>query len=531
MLMTQNEEILRRRTFAIISHPDAGKTTLTEKLLYVGGAIHQAGEVKGKAGTKAATSDWMKMEQERGISITSSVMQFEYKDLRVNLLDTPGHKDFSEDTYRTLTAADSAVMLIDVAKGVELQTRKLYEVCRYRKMPIFAFINKVDREGKVPLELIDEIESTLQMRCYPITWPIGIGGRFKALYHRHTHDLYLYQMKDGELYSEVVKTSGPSDSKIDQLIGDEELVQNFRDDLELLDGALGPFDVQEFLDGKVSPVTWGSAKYLFGVDIFLEIFKDYAPGPVPRISNGESLDPTTNFFSGFVFKVQANMDKRHRDRVAFIRICSGSFERGMKVQSMRLNKEIRLAYANQFFAQERETVDTAFAGDIVGVNDTGNLRVGDCVSNGKKVQFGEIPRFAPEHFAKIKLKDVGKRKQLEKAILQFSEEGSIQVFTDPFVGMQDPLIGVVGVLQFEVLSYRLRDEYNIDVQLLPQTYSIARWPRTKDMKIYNGNIKGSFIALRDSQDHMVLFIEREWDLNWIQRENPELLFLTPHQLQ
>ncbi|MFK8136722.1 MAG: peptide chain release factor 3 [Bdellovibrionales bacterium] len=526
MALSFEEEVLRRRTFAIISHPDAGKTTLTEKLLFLGGAIHEAGEVKGKSGTKAATSDWMKMEQERGISITSSVMQLQHKGLHINLLDTPGHKDFSEDTYRTLSAADSAVMLLDVAKGVEKQTKKLYEVCRYRKLPIFSFINKLDRDGKVPLELLDEVESTLNMSCYPVTWPIGIGGTFKGLYHRHTKKLYLYKIENGEMFSEILDVTGPEDPLIDEKVQDEELLIQFREDLELLDVALGPLEEEDFLSGKVSPLTWGSAKYLFGVDIFLDLFADYAPSPRTRFAGEAEIVPTATDFTGFVFKVQANMDKRHRDRVAFIRITSGKFERGMKVKNTRLKREVRLAYANQLMAQERETVDEAYAGDIVGINDTGNFMVGDTVTTGKDLKFPPLPRFSPELFARINNKSLSKRKQLEKGLKQLSEEGSIQLFIDPLVGPQDPIIGVVGELQFQVLLHRLKEEYGLDVSLTYQAYTVARWPRTKDGVAYTDEIKGNMTSLVDVQGEKVVLLVKEWDLNWAERENPEVNFAT-----
>lgn len=526
MALSPKEEIERRRTFAIISHPDAGKTTLTEKLLYVGGAIHTAGEVKGKAGSKAATSDWMAMEQERGISITSSVMQFEHQGLHVNLLDTPGHKDFSEDTYRTLAAADSAVMLLDVAKGVEAQTKKLYEVCRYRQLPIFSFINKLDRDGKVPLELLDEVESTLNMSCYPITWPIGIGSTFKGLYHRHLKKLYLYEIKEGQLHSSEHDVTGPEDKMFDDVIEDKELLEQFREDIELLEVALGPLDVDAFLNGEVSPLTWGSAKYLFGVDLFLDIFAKYAPAPQPRLSEEKLIEPTSKDFTGFVFKVQANMDKRHRDRVAFIRICSGKFERGMKVKNTRLGRDVRLAYANQLMAQDRETVDTAYAGDIVGINDTGNFLVGDSVTSGKDVYFARMPRFSPEFFARIRKKDISKRKQLEKGLTQLSEEGTIQLFIDPYIGIQDPVIGVVGELQFEVLLHRLKEEYNLEVELQRQPFKVARWPRTKEDVAYEGDIKGNMQTFEDTHGEKVVLLEKEWDLNWAERENPDVVFAT-----
>lgn len=518
-------EILRRRTFAIISHPDAGKTTLTEKLLYNGGVIHEAGEVKGKQGTKAATSDWMALEQQRGISITSSVMQFDYKGLRVNLLDTPGHKDFSEDTYRTLVAADSAVMLIDVAKGVEERTKKLYEVCRYRNIPIFTFINKCDREGKAPLELIDEIETTLKMSCWPVTWPVGLGGLFHGLYHRVNKVIYPYQGRDGDLDVTPIPVESLDDPKLAQSIRPE-VLQALKEEIELIDGTLGEFDHQAFLDGKLSPATFGSAKQDFGVDLFLDLFKDWAPGPGPRKTKSDVVvQPLDTAFTGFVFKMQANMDRRHRDRVAFVRICSGKFERGMKVHHMRLDREVRLAFSNQFVAQERETVDEAFAGDIVGVNDTGNFQIGDTITTGKKILFEDIPKFPPELFARLQVGDAMKRTKLQKGVKQLSEEGAIQLFIDPFVGPQDPIIGVVGELQFEVLLYRLEDEYGLDVKLVRTPFTVARWPRDKDGKPVK-NLNGGLRVFEDAAGNPVVLMEQIWDLNWAQKENPGVEFAT-----
>lgn len=519
------EEILRRRTFAIISHPDAGKTTLTEKLLYHGGVIHEAGEVKGKAGTKAATSDWMELEKQKGISITSSVMSFDYSGLRINLLDTPGHKDFSEDTYRVLMAVDSACMLIDVAKGVEERTRKLYDVCRLRQIPIFTFINKLDREGKSPLALIDEVESTLGMSCHPVTWPLGIGDRFKGIYNRITKDIILYdQRREGDEV-QVIAFDGKDFSQFDQFL-DSYSAELVRDELSLVEGALPPFSVEEFLAGKISPVTFGSAKQNFGVNIFLDFFCKYAPGPMARkTKQGKEIDPVDPNFSGFVFKIQANMDKRHRDRVAFLRICSGKFERGMKVQHQRLDRELRLSYSNQFIAQERETVDQAFAGDIVGINDTGNFSIGDCVAGHGKIQFEDIPKFAPELFGRLQVQDAMKRQKLQLGLKQLSEEGAIQLFVDPIIGAQDPIVGVVGELQFEVLMHRLKDEYNLDVRLNRLSFSVARWPKTKEGKPVE-QLKGSFTIYRDMIDNPVILLDQEWDLNWAKRENPDVEFLT-----
>jgi len=515
-------EVLRRRTFAIISHPDAGKTTLTEKMIYHGGVIHEAGEVKGKSGTKAATSDWMALEQQRGISITSSVIQFDYKGLRVNLLDTPGHKDFSEDTYRTLVAADSAVMLIDVAKGVEARTKKLYEVCRYRHIPIFTFVNKCDREGKMPLELIDEIESTLGMNCYPMTWPVGLGGLFQGIYNRLTKELILYHPKHEERAAEVIPVTGLDDPIWAERISPR-IIDQVKEEIELVDGTLGEFSREKFLKGQVSPVHFGSAKQNFAIDTFLDMFTALAPSPSPRNSIEGEVKPLDPTFTGFVFKIQANMDRRHRDRVAFVRICSGTFERGMKVNHVRLGREIRLSHSAQFVAQERETVDVAYAGDIVGVNDSGNFQIGDAITTGKTVHFDEIPKFSPELFAKLSVSDAMKRQKLQKGLQQISEEGAVQLFVDPIVGAQDPVVGVVGELQFEVLLYRLQDEYGVEVRLNRLSYSVARWLRDKDGKPVD-KINGIFTIYRDLKNHPVILLDKEWDLNWAKKENPDIDF-------
>jgi peptide chain release factor 3 len=515
-------EIQRRRTFAIISHPDAGKTTLTEKLLYHGGVIHEAGEVKGKSGTKAATSDWMELEKQKGISITSSVMTFDYEKLRINLLDTPGHKDFSEDTYRVLMAVESACMLIDVAKGVEERTKKLYDVCRYRHIPIFTFINKLDREGKEPLTLIDEIENTLQMQCYPLTWPIGIGDRFRGIYNRLTKQVMLYdQRREGD---EVSIHDYNDESWKTQVR--PEVLEQFLQEMDLIEGVLPPFDVQEFLNGKLSPTTFGSAKQNFGVDVFLKFFCNYAPGPQSRVTkNQHQINPLEENYSAFVFKIQANMDKRHRDRIAFMRICSGKFVRGMKVKHMRSEKEIRLAYSSQFVAADKETVDVAYAGDIVGVTDTGHFAIGDTVASHGKVQFEDIPKFAPELFARMSVSDAMKRKKMQEALTHLSEEGAIQLFIDPLVGAQDPIIGVVGELQFEVLVHRMKDEYNLEVRLNRLPYTVARWPRNQEGKSVD-QLKGNFTIFKDMIEQSVILLNQEWDLNWAKKENPEIEFAT-----
>ncbi len=532
MLLTgpQALEIKRRRTFAIISHPDAGKTTLTEKLLYHGGVIHETGEVKGKSGTKAVTSDWMELERQKGISITSSVMTFDYEKLRVNLLDTPGHKDFSEDTYRVLMAVDSACMLIDVAKGVEDRTKKLYEVCRLRHIPIFTYINKLDREGKAPLDLIDEVETTLKMSCYPVTWPIGIGQRFKGIYNRLTKEVILYdQRREGDEITVIPVESYKDDSWKDKV--GEEIFNQVQEELDLIEGVLPPFDVEKFLKGEISPVTFGSAKQNFGVDIFLKFFTQFAPGPQPRHTQAmknqpaADMDPLDANFSGFVFKIQANMDRRHRDRIAFVRICSGRFERGMKVKHSRHDKEIRLSYSSQMVANEKATVDEAFAGDIVGVADTGNFAIGDSISGDKLVKFEDIPKFAPELFARMSVGDAMKRRKMQEALTHLSEEGAIQLFIDPLIGAQDPIIGVVGELQFEVLVHRMQDEYNLEVRLNRLPFTVARWPRTAEGKPLN-QLKGNFTIYRDMIDMPVILLNQEWDLNWAKKENPDVDFAT-----
>jgi len=521
-------EISRRRTFAIISHPDAGKTTITEKILYLGRVIREAGEVHGKAGTKAVTSDWMAMERERGVSITASVMQFDYSGFRVNLIDTPGHKDFGEDTYRTLIAADSAAMLIDAGKGVEERTRKLFEVCHMRSVPIYTFANKMDREGKEPLELIDDVENTLGLHCFPVTWPIGMGDRFRGLYHRLQKKVYFFTR--GEEAAEILDVEGPDDPRIRARVGDE-LYEKFYEDVSLLEGALEPWDQKAFLAGKLTPMTFGSAKYNWGVDIFLDLFVQYSPEPVPRRSSIGEISPYAPMFSGFVFKMQANMDRRHRDRVAFIRICSGRFERGMKVQHQRLGRELRLAYANQFMARDRETVDEAFAGDIVGITDTGNFQIGDTITDGKALVFEEMPRFSPECFGRLSIKDPLKRKQMQKAVRQLAEEGTVQVFIDPRVGEQDAVLGVVGELQFDVLLYRLNDEYNLEVKLERLPLGVARWPHYKTeegVQLPAGvkpgdrpkSINGGAILYQDVKGQPVVLLQKEWDLNWLIKENP-----------
>lgn len=534
-LPTQDlNEIQRRRTFAIISHPDAGKTTMTEKLLLYGGAIHEAGEVKAKKERRSARSDWMKLEQERGISVSTSVMQFDYSGLKINLLDTPGHADFSEDTYRTLAAVDSAVMILDNAKGVEKQTRKLFEVCRMRRTPIFTFINKLDREGRSPFELMDEVEKILNIQCNPITWPIGMGKNFKGIYHRPLKKVILF--KDSGFATdeaEEIQIDSLQDEKLKRLIGDE-LHQQLLDDIELVDGTIGEFDPKTFLSADVTPVMFGSARTNFGVKAFLELFREVAPAPFGQSTyEGELIAPTDSLFSGFVFKIQANMDKMHRDRVIFLRICSGKFERGMYVKHARLGKEIRLSHSQQFLARDRSTIDVAYAGDIIGLHDTGVCKIGDTLySGGKKIEFSGIPQFSPEHFAKVELADPLRRKQLNKGIVELCEEGTIQLFVDPRVGDQDPILGAVGMLQFEVLTYRLKDEYGVEARLRPQPYKHARWVRYKDgrtAKPQPHEIKGTLSFLEDRLQNLVALFTSDFHLDWAVHNNSDVVFLESMQ--
>jgi peptide chain release factor 3 len=518
-------EIERRRTFAIISHPDAGKTTMTEKLLLYGGAIHEAGEVKAKKDRRMARSDWMKLEQERGISVSTSVMQFDYSGLRLNLLDTPGHADFSEDTYRTLAAVDSALMLLDNAKGVEVQTKKLFEVCRLRNTPIFTFINKLDREGRSPFELMEEIEQTLQIQCNPVTWPISCGDRFRGIYHRLEKKFILYTSQ-GFATQEAREFSvdSLSDPRVLEVISERER-DELASDIELVDGTLGPPNKEDFLAGIETPVMFGSARTAFGVKPFLDLFASVAPPPGPVAAVEGQVNPTDSDFAGFVFKIQANMDKKHRDRVAFVRIVSGKFNRGMTVNHARLGKELRLSYSQQFFANERKSIEEAYAGDILGLHDTGNCLLGDTLYAGnKKVRFRGIPLFSPEHFSRVLLKDPLKRKQLQKGITQLCEEGTIQYFVIPSVGDQEPILGAVGMLQFEVLVYRLRDEYGVEVALTPQPYRMARWIKPKDRTQLMPEIDGSLLLVQDRLANPVALFTSDFNLSWVVDNNPKVEF-------
>jgi peptide chain release factor 3 len=462
----------RRRTFAIVSHPDAGKTTLTEKLLLFGGAIQMAGSVKSRKAARHATSDWMALEKERGISVTSSVMQFPYEGRIVNLLDTPGHADFSEDTYRVLTAVDSALMVIDCAKGVEERTIKLMEVCRLRDTPIMTFINKLDREGKSPIDLLDEVESVLGIQCAPITWPIGMGSRLKGVVHLITGEVHIYEQGRNFTRQDSTIFSSLDDPQLLERIG-ANMLQEVRDELELVEGASHPFDKEKYLAGQQTPVFFGSAVNNFGVQLLLDFFVEHAPAPRSRHTTARDIQPEEEAFSGFVFKIQANMDPQHRDRVAFLRVCSGRFDAGMKAFHVRSAKEQKLANALTFMASDREIVETAYPGDVIGLHNHGTISIGDTFTAGESLNFTGIPNFAPELFRRARLRDPLKLKQLQKGLAQLSEEGATQFFR-PLMS-NDLILGAVGVLQFDVVAYRLKDEYGVDAIFEPVTVATARW--------------------------------------------------------
>jgi peptide chain release factor 3 len=471
-------EVARRRTFAIISHPDAGKTTLTEKLLLFGGAIQLAGTVKGRKAARHATSDWMELEKQRGISVTSSVMQFPYKDRIVNLLDTPGHEDFSEDTYRTLTAVDSALMVIDAAKGVEPRTIKLMEVCRLRDTPIMTFINKLDRESRDPVELMDEVEDILKIRCAPMTWPIGSGKRFKGVYHLVNDSVHFFSPTHGGKVQAGEVIEGIDNPRLDEVIGDQ--AGELREEMELVKGASNEFDVDAYLKGNLTPVFFGSAINNFGVQELLDVFVEHAPTPRPREAAQRTVAPSEAEFSGFVFKIQANMDPQHRDRIAFLRITSGKFTKGMKLYQVRLGRQVQVPNAITFMAREREGVETAYAGDIIGLHNHGTIRIGDAFSDGEDLKFTGIPNFAPELFRRVVLRDPLRMKALQKGLDQLSEEGATQVFRP--IHRNEVILGAVGVLQFDVVAYRLKDEYGVECSYEPVNVHTARWVDCEDEK-------------------------------------------------
>ncbi|HEY7884150.1 MAG TPA: peptide chain release factor 3 [Cellvibrionaceae bacterium] len=469
--------VSKRRTFAIISHPDAGKTTITEKLLLLGQAIQLAGSVKGKRGPHAK-SDWMTMEQERGISVTSSVMQFPYKNRIVNLLDTPGHEDFSEDTYRTLTAVDSVLMVIDGAKGVEDRTIKLMDVCRLRDSPILTFINKMDRDTRDPIEVLDEIEDVLKIVAAPINWPLGMGSDFKGVYNLYTDTLHLYTSGQGHAISEDKQIQGLASAEAEALLGSD--IHAIRDEIELVRGATNKFDLAEYLAGRMTPVFYGTALGNFGVREMLDGFVEWAPPPLGREAHERNVSAADETFSGFVFKIQANMDPKHRDRIAFMRVCSGVYNRGMKMRHVRLGKDVKISDAVTFMAGDRESVEAAYAGDIIGLHNHGTIQIGDTFSEGENLKFTGIPHFAPELFRRIRLKDPMKTKALQKGLQQLSEEGSTQVFFP--LNNNDIVVGAVGVLQFEVVAYRLKDEYKVEAMYEPVNVTTARWVECTDAK-------------------------------------------------
>jgi len=519
------KEVARRRTFAIISHPDAGKTTLTEKLLLYGGAIHLAGSVKARRAKRHATSDWMELEKERGISVTSSVLQFHYDGHAVNLLDTPGHQDFSEDTYRTLAAADAAVMLIDAAKGVEPQTKKLFKVCRMREIPIFTFVNKLDRFGRSPLDLMDELEQVLGIRAYPMNWPIGMGPEFRGVYDRAKREVHVFSAGGTHGESEVSDRTVSIDSpEIHSVLSEREL-QQLKEDIELLDIGGDEFSREKSDKGQITPMFFGSAMTNFGVGPFLDAFLELAPPPLGREANIGEVAPTHPKFSGFVFKIQANMDPAHRDRIAFMRVVSGRYTKGMSAYHSRLGKEVRLTKPTQFMAAERTSIEDAWPGDVIGLFDPGMFRIGDTLTEDAQLEFSGVPRFSPEHFAIVRSKDPLRRKQMEKGLEQLAEEGTIQVFSQPQMGMKDPIVGVVGALQFEVLQYRVEHEYGARIMLDKLPFQLARWvvgeydPRTFD---WEGNRQT--VTDRDGQN-LVLFRD-EWALEHAAQKHPNLQFVS-----
>ncbi|MBS5932193.1 MAG: peptide chain release factor 3 [Clostridiales bacterium] len=516
-------EIKKRRTFAIISHPDAGKTTLTEKLLLYGGAINLAGSVKGKKTAKHAVSDWMEIEKQRGISVTSSVMQFNYQGYCINILDTPGHQDFSEDTYRTLMAADSAVMVIDASKGVEAQTKKLFKVCTMRGIPIFTFINKMDREANDTFELLDEIENVLSIQTCPVNWPIGCGKNFKGVYDRNTNTITKFTAaNNGQKAVDRVEVELGSE-ELDSLIGTE-LHDKLSEEIELLDGASSEFDIEQVRAGKLTPVFFGSALTNFGVETFLQHFLEMTTSPLPRKAHEGIVDPLKEDFSAFVFKIQANMNKAHRDRIAFMRICSGKFEAGMEVNHVQGGKKMKLLQPQQMMAQERKIVEEAYAGDIIGVFDPGIFSIGDtiCMPN-MKVEYEGIPTFAPEHFARVRQMDTMKRKQFIKGISQIAQEGAIQIFQEFNTGMEEIIVGVVGVLQFDVLKFRLESEYGVDIRLEPLPYEHIRWIENKDIDVAKLSVTSDTKKIKDLKDNSLLIFTHSWSINTVLDRNEGLV--------
>ncbi|MBD2313440.1 peptide chain release factor 3 [Desertifilum sp. FACHB-1129] len=511
----------KRRNFAIISHPDAGKTTLTEKLLLYGGAIHEAGAVKARASQRKVTSDWMEMEQQRGISITSTVLQFEYRDRQINLLDTPGHQDFSEDTYRTLAAADNAVMLEDAAKGLEPQTRKLFEVCRMRQIPIFTFFNKLDRPSRTPLELLDEIEQELGLQTYAVNWPIGMGDYFKGVFDRRTQKIHLFERTEHGKKAAKDTAISLGDPRIEELL-DKDLYYQLKEDLEVLEGVGPEFDLELIHQGKMTPVFFGSAMTNFGVQLFLDAFLEYALKPGERKSSAGNLAPSYPEFTGFVFKLQANMDPKHRDRVAFVRVCTGKFEKDMTVNHARTGKNVRLSRPQKLFAQDRDVVDVAYPGDVIGLNNPGVFAIGDTIYTGQKVEYEGIPCFSPELFAYLRNPNPSKFKQFHKGVSELREEGAVQIMYSADEAKRDPILAAVGQLQFEVVQFRLLNEYNVETHIEMLPYSVARWvlggweALEKVGRLFNS------VTVKDNWGRPVLLFKNEWNLQQIQSDHPDL---------
>ncbi len=521
MSKQHKKEVDRRRNFGIISHPDAGKTTLTEKLLLFGGAIQQAGAVKARKAARHATSDWMAIEQERGISVTASAMKFNYRDFEINLLDTPGHQDFSEDTYRVLTAVDSAMMIIDSAKGVEPQTEKLMEVCRMRNTPIMTFINKLDRDGLYPLDIMADIEDKLQVECAPLSWPIGMGKRFKGVYNLYKKELNLFTPGGETRMTDGITIKDINDPKLDELLGSQ--ADQLREDVELLEGAANPFELEHYLTGSQTPVFFGSAVNNFGVRELLDAFIEMAPAPYPRMTVTREVSPYEEAFSGFVFKIQANMDPAHRDRIAFMRVCSGKFTRGMKVMHHRIGKMVSLGNATILMAQDRENVEEAYPGDIIGIHNHGTIKIGDTFSDKEPLRFTGIPSFAPQHFRLIRIKNPMKTKQLAKGLLHLAEEGAIQVFRP--INSSEYILGAVGVLQFEVTSARLLNEYGAETVYEPARFVTARWVSSDDpkqMKEFEQNNQRN-LAL-NAEGQLTYLAQSDWHLERAMQDYPKVKF-------
>lgn len=510
-----------RRNFAIISHPDAGKTTLTEKLLLYGGAIHEAGAVKARRAQRHATSDWMEMEQQRGISITSTVLQFAYQNCQINLLDTPGHQDFSEDTYRTLAAADNAVMLVDAAKGLEPQTRKLFEVCKLRSLPIFTFINKLDRPGREPLELLDEIEQELGLQTYAVNWPIGMGDLFQGVFDRRSRKIHLFQRSDHGKREAIDTQLDWGDPQIESLL-DKELYSQLKEELELIEELGSPLDLEQVHNGQMTPIFFGSAMTNFGVELFLEAFLDYALKPGAYESTQGTIEPTHEDFSGFVFKLQANMDPKHRDRVAFIRVCSGKFEKDMTVSHTRTGKNIRLSRPQKLFAQGRHSLEEAYPGDIIGLNNPGVFAIGDTIYQGKKLAYEGIPCFSPELFAYLKNPNPSKFKQFQKGVSELREEGAVQIMYSEDEIKRDPILAAVGQLQFEVVQFRLQSEYGVETRLELLPYSVARWVKGGWSALESVGRIFNAITVKDSWGRPVLLFKNEWNLHQMHGDHPDL---------